>query len=72
MRGDDQLRETAMMEKRLYRWALACPRCAQATETTTDTMKTPRVCCADCLLNDVEVVEMAIVAVTEEIWEEIK
>lgn len=39
-----------------------CPRCNKQSEVTSDDYK-PRVNCGDCLMNDVEIVEMTIVRI---------
>lgn len=46
---------------------LVCPRCNnESTVVGEDKWKNPRVNCGDCLMNDVEVVEMKVIHVEEE------
>lgn len=49
-----------------YRFELLCPHCAKTAEHVSDhdgTHFTPRISCGDCLMNDVEIVELVIVSV---------
>ena len=53
---------------RTYRFDLVCPRCNKSSQAAQVDQKTPppRVSCGDCLMNDVEIVELKIVSVTVE------
>lgn len=48
----------------MYRIELCCPRCNRAYETHSE-KRNPRVQCGDCLMEDVEIVEMTVVNVEE-------
>ncbi len=46
-----------------YKFFLICPRCNKESETVQEGLPAnPRVQCGDCLMNDVEIVEMKVVA----------
>jgi hypothetical protein len=52
---------------RAYRFDLVCPRCHKTSEATgTQQVPPPRVSCGDCLMDDVEIVELKVVRVTVE------
>jgi hypothetical protein len=53
------------MTDHCYRFWLVCPRCGKESETVSDDRHTPPpvVNCGDCLMDDVEVVEMKVVQV---------
>jgi len=52
------------MTERTYRFDLVCPRCGKLSETVGDRKAPPpRLNCGDCLINDVEIVELKVVAV---------
>ena len=52
---------------RAYRFDLVCPRCHKTSEATgTQQVPPPRVSCGDCLMDDVEIVELKEVRVTVE------
>lgn len=46
----------------LYHIFLVCPRCDRPGEIIAPIIPDPHVRCGDCLMNDVEIVEMKIVA----------
>jgi transcription elongation factor Elf1 len=50
--------------ERLYRFNLTCPRCGKVSETTTPLRNPPpKVSCGECLMDDVEIVELKIASV---------
>jgi len=52
----------------IYHFELICPRCNKTSSTrTTWRIPPPHVNCGDCLMNDVEIVEMKVVAVHEHV-----
>lgn len=53
-----------MTQERTYRFDLICPRCNKQSETVgCRRVPPPRVCCGECLLDDVWVVEMKVLKV---------
>jgi hypothetical protein len=47
-----------------YHFELVCPRCNKQSETIADLLlPAPHVNCGDCLMNDVEIVEMKVVSI---------
>ncbi len=50
----------------MYRFVLVCPRCNKTSETVSDQRETPpHVNCGDCLMSDVEIVEMKVASVAK-------
>lgn len=48
-----------------YKFTLICPRCENVSEIGSADRNNPRANCGNCLMDDVEIVEMKVVSVKE-------